>query len=125
MFAKRPKFKRPIVLIYSSPIDSTYTCFTEVTHLLTPSDCRNRKKRIASRLTAVCLGLKLQPCSGNQGGGPTPRLDFIYTEKICGSMTFPDFQRQMEWCQSYFTKMSLKAHIQDVWVQCYPWLLDV
>jgi len=23
-------------------------------------------------------------------------------------MTFPDFQRQMEWCQRYFTKMSLK-----------------
>jgi len=27
------------------------------------------------------------------------------------SMTFPDFQRQMEWCQSYFRKMSLKARI--------------
>ena len=25
-------------------------------------------------------------------------------------MTFPDFQRQMEWCQSYFTKVTLKAH---------------
>jgi len=23
-------------------------------------------------------------------------------------MTFPDFQRQMEWCQRYFTKTSLK-----------------
>jgi len=23
-------------------------------------------------------------------------------------MTFPDFQRQMEWCKRYFSKMSLK-----------------
>jgi len=27
-----------------------------------------------------------------------------------GSMTFTDFQRRMEWCQSYFTKISMKAH---------------
>jgi len=26
-------------------------------------------------------------------------------------MTFPYFQRQVEWCQSYFIKMSLKAYI--------------
>jgi len=26
------------------------------------------------------------------------------------SMTFPDFQRQVEWCQSYFTKLPLKAY---------------
>jgi len=26
-------------------------------------------------------------------------------------MTFPDFQRLMEWCQSYFANMSLKAPI--------------
>jgi len=25
-------------------------------------------------------------------------------------MTFPDFYRQMEWCQSYFTKMSLNTY---------------
>jgi len=25
--------------------------------------------------------------------------------ETCASMTFPDFQRRMEWCQSYFTKM--------------------
>jgi len=25
-------------------------------------------------------------------------------------MTLPNFQRQMEWCQSYFTKMSMKAY---------------
>jgi len=24
----------------------------------------------------------------------------------------PAFQRQVEWCQSYFTKMSLKAYIK-------------
>jgi len=27
------------------------------------------------------------------------------------SMTFPDFQGQIEWCQSYFAKISLKAFI--------------
>jgi len=26
-------------------------------------------------------------------------------------MTFPDFQRLMEWCQSYFANMSLKAYM--------------
>jgi len=29
--------------------------------------------------------------------------------ETCASMTFPDFQKQMERCQSYFTKTSLKA----------------
>jgi len=29
--------------------------------------------------------------------------------ETCASMTFPDFQRQMEWCQSYFTNIFLKA----------------
>jgi len=29
--------------------------------------------------------------------------------ETCASMTFPDIQKQMEWCQSYFTKMSQKA----------------
>jgi len=24
--------------------------------------------------------------------------------ETCVSLTFPDFQRQMEWCESYFTK---------------------
>jgi len=28
--------------------------------------------------------------------------------ETCASMTFPDFQRQTEWCQSYFTKISWK-----------------
>ena len=27
--------------------------------------------------------------------------------ETCASTTLPDFQRQMEWCQIYFTKMSL------------------
>jgi len=31
--------------------------------------------------------------------------------ETCASMTFPDFQRQMEWCQSCLTKMPLKAYI--------------
>jgi len=31
--------------------------------------------------------------------------------ETCTSMIFPDFQRQMEWCQSYSRKMSLKAYI--------------
>ena len=26
------------------------------------------------------------------------------------SMIFPDFKRQVKWCQSYFTKMFLKAY---------------
>jgi len=24
--------------------------------------------------------------------------------ETCAAMTFPDFRRQMEWCQGYFTK---------------------
>ena len=40
-------------------------------------------------------------------------------------MNFPDFQRQMEWCQSYFTNMSLKAYILKIWVRYYPRLRDV
>jgi len=39
--------------------------------------------------------------------------------ETCASMTFPDFQRQMEWCQSYFTTMSLKAYAKDIWVLYY------
>jgi len=31
--------------------------------------------------------------------------------ETCASMTFPDFQRLMEWCQSYFANMSLKVPI--------------
>ena len=41
-------------------------------------------------------------------------LLILYTWKIfetCVSMAFPDFQRQVEWCQSYFRKMYLKAYI--------------
>jgi len=30
--------------------------------------------------------------------------------QTCVSMTFPDIQRQMEWCQRYFAKMSPKAY---------------
>jgi len=40
-------------------------------------------------------------------------------------MTFPDFQRQMEWCQSYFTKISLKAYIWTIGVLYYPGLPDM
>ena len=35
-------------------------------------------------------------------------------------MTFPYFQRQMAWCQSYFTKMSLKAYIYKIEVTYCP-----
>jgi len=38
-------------------------------------------------------------------------------------MTFPEFQRQVEWWQSYFAKMSLKAYI--IGVLYYPGLPDV
>jgi len=37
-------------------------------------------------------------------------------------MTFPDFQRLMEWYQSFFTKMSLKACRGDIGVLHHPWL---
>ena len=56
-----------------------------------------------------------KPCSGILRG-PLPRgLLFdrfhilIKMLEACVSMPFPDFQRQVEWCQRYFTKMSLKA----------------
>ena len=29
-------------------------------------------------------------------------------------MTFPDFQRLLEWFQNYFAKMSLNANIGDI-----------
>jgi len=29
----------------------------------------------------------------------------------CAFMIFPDFQRLLEWCQSYFTNMFLKTYI--------------
>ena len=38
------------------------------------------------------------------------------------SMTFPDFQRLMEWCWNYFAKLSLKAYIG---VPCHPLLPDM
>ena len=59
------------------------------------------------------------PCSGILGG-PQPRGLFFVDITYLESMTFPDFQRQMEWCQSYFTKMSLKAYIQKIWALYYP-----
>ena len=46
--------------------------------------------------------------------GPEPPfffVNFIMLE-TCASMTFPDFQRLIEWCQSYFNKMSLKAYME-------------
>jgi len=41
------------------------------------------------------------------------------------SMTFPDFQRQMAWCQSYFTEMFLKTYIYKIGILILPWLRDV
>jgi len=67
------------------------------------------------------------PCSGNLGGPqPTPFLFckfYILRQMLetCASMTFPGFQRLMEWCQSYFTKMSLKACRRGTGVLQYPW----
>jgi len=40
-------------------------------------------------------------------------------------MTFPDFQRQVEWCRSYFAKVSLKGYIQKIGILYFPGLLDV
>ena len=40
-------------------------------------------------------------------------------------MTFPNFQRRMEWCQNYFAKMSLKAYIGGIGVLYHPWLPDM
>jgi len=40
-------------------------------------------------------------------------------------MAFPDAQREMKWCQSYFTKMTLKAYIFEIWVLYFQWLPDV
>jgi len=40
--------------------------------------------------------------------------------ETCASMTFPDFQRLMEWCQNYFAKMSLKACIGVPYHPCLP-----
>jgi len=37
--------------------------------------------------------------------------------ETCIPMTFPDFLKYMEWRQSYFTKMSLKAYKQKI--GCY------
>jgi len=41
------------------------------------------------------------------------------------SMTFPDFQKQMEWCQSYFTNMSLNAYQQKFVRLYHPGFPDV
>jgi len=32
--------------------------------------------------------------------------------QTCVFMTFPDFQWHVEWCQRYFTKISLKPQIR-------------
>jgi len=45
--------------------------------------------------------------------------------ETCASMTFPDFQRLMVWCQSYFTKMSLKACRGGTGVLQNPWFPDL
>jgi len=34
--------------------------------------------------------------------------------ETCVAMNFPDLKRQMEWCQSYFTKISLKSCKQKI-----------
>jgi len=36
-------------------------------------------------------------------------------------MTLPDFQKQVEWCQSYFAKMSLEAYTEN-WGTISPML---
>ena len=60
---------------------------------------------------------KIVVCSGNPGRtDPNPFFFCRFYElrqmlETCASMTFPDFQRLMEWCQSYFANMSLKAPI--------------
>ena len=67
-----------------------------------------------SRVSSVLIYLKVKHCSGNLGG-PTQGILFCWfyiLRKIletCVSMTFPDFQRRVEWCQSYFRKMFPKA----------------
>jgi len=45
--------------------------------------------------------------------------------ETCAALTFPEFQRQIEWCQNYFTKMSLKAYIPKIGVLYYPGFPDV
>jgi len=40
-------------------------------------------------------------------------------------MTFPDFQRQIEWCQSYITNISLKAYKSKIGIIYYSGLPDV
>jgi len=45
--------------------------------------------------------------------------------ETCVSMTFPNYQRQIEWCQSYFTKLSLEACIQKIGVLYNPGLPGV
>jgi len=77
----------------------------------------------ATPQTAYCgFGLifydsELQPCSGNLGR--TDQTPFFFYRfyilrqmlETCAPMTFPDFQKLMEWCQSYFAKISLKAYM--------------
>jgi len=45
--------------------------------------------------------------------------------ETCTSMTFPGFQRLVEWCQNYFAKMTLKAYIGGIRVPYHPWLPDM
>jgi len=64
--------------------------------------------------------------------GPDPHPFFfckLYILKqmleTCASMTFPDFQRLMEWCQIFFAKMRLKAYIGGRGVPYHPLLPDM
>jgi len=45
--------------------------------------------------------------------------------ETCASMTFPDFQRQMDWYQSSFPNMSLTAYKQKIGALYYLGLSDV
>jgi len=67
-------------------------------------------------MNCLQLGGMINPAQITRAGPTRPLsffVDFILRQMLetCVSMTFPDFQRLMEWCQSYFAKMSLKAYM--------------
>jgi len=43
----------------------------------------------------------------------------------CASMTFPDFQRLIEWCQNYFAKITLKVYKGGKGITYHPLLPDM